>query len=111
MDAFLHTLVNTSAQLKDELPLTAGFILLLFGIQIVNWMLGYRLNFLGIRPRKIFGWIGIPFSPFLHGNFTHLILNSVPLFIFSNLILLNVAQTYYAVTIEIIILSGILIWL
>lgn len=111
MDNFLQVVAASAAQLKQDLPITVGFIAILFGIQLINWMLGYRLNFLGIWPRKIFGWIGIPFSPFLHGNFTHLILNSVPLFIFSNLIILGGPPVFYSVSAEIILLSGLLIWL
>ena len=111
MDNFLQALLQSTDQLKNDLPLTVGFILLLFAIQIINWVLGYRLNILGIWPRRKLGWIGIPFSPFLHGSFTHLIFNSLPLFIFSNLILLHGQTVFFTASIEIILISGFLIWL
>jgi len=110
MSSFLDTLTHTLNQLKTHLPLTVGFIGLLFAIQMVNFILRYRLNILGIWPRKTWGWIGIPFSPFLHGSFTHFIFNSLPLFIFSNLIVMQGEKTFLMVSIFIILLSGLLIW-
>ena len=111
MSSPLDKLANMLDQLKDHLPISAGFIILLFGIQIINWILHYHLNRLGISPRKLVGLIGIPCSPFLHGDFSHLIFNLLPLFIFSNLILLQGENTFFTVTTIIIFMSGLLIWL
>ena len=110
MADFFKSISDAVSQLNQYLPLSAGFIVALFIINIINWMVGYRLNILGIWPRKKWGWIGIPFSPFLHGNFGHLIVNAVPLFIFSNLILLQGLSVYLTVSVIIIILGGFFIW-
>ena len=110
MDDFFKSVSDAIAQLNQYLPLSAGFIVALFFINIINWMLGYRLNILGIWPRKKWGWIGIPFSPFLHCNFGHLIVNALPLFIFSNLILLQGLRVYLTVSVIIIVLGGFFIW-
>lgn len=106
----LNSLVDLANQAVANLPITLGFLGIIFGIQILNAMLGYRLNILGIWPRKMFGWMGIPFSPFLHGNFSHFFFNMLPLFIFSNLIVLQSLHTFYIVTAYIIGIAGILIW-
>lgn len=110
MDTFLQSLLNSLNQVKANLPLSIGFIVLLLVIHILNWALHYRLNILGIWPRKLLGLIGIPFSTFLHGDLTHLIFNAFPLFIFSNLILLQGQKTFLTVSIFIIVLSGLLTW-
>src|SRR3989338_3101262 len=110
MPSFFHVFFQGIQQVNENLPISVGFILLLFAIQIINVILRYRLNILGIWPRKTWGWIGIPFSPFLHGNFSHLLFNSLPLFIFANLILLQGAHVFFIVTTGIILLSGVLIW-
>lgn len=110
MDQFLQSISDAIERIHQYLPLTAGFIVILLIIQLINWILRYHLNILGIWPRKAFGWIGIPFSPFLHGSWGHVILNSVPLFIFSNLILLQGLKIYVTVSIIIILLGGLLIW-
>lgn len=108
---FLNTMMKATAQLKNHLPITIGFLVLLFVIQLLNWVVGYRLNWLGIWPRKMRGLIGIAFSPFLHGDFSHLIFNSLPLFIFSNFILLQGLPLYLFTSISIILISGMLVWL
>lgn len=79
-------------------------------IQIVNALLGYQLNILGLYPRKIRGLLGIFLSPFLHGSFSHLFFNSIPLFILLNFLF---AQQILCVlmTAKIIFLSGALLWL
>ena len=79
-------------------------------IQIINYLLGYRLNVFGIYPRTKRGLTGIIFSPFLHGDFNHLFFNSIPLFVLSCLILLNGKTAFYQTSLIIIILSGFLTW-
>lgn len=111
IDTFLETFSNAADQLTQYLPISLGFIALLFGIHILNTMMGHRLNFLGIWPRKKFGWIGIPFSPFLHGNLPHLMFNMIPLFVFSNFILLQGDRTFYIASVYMIVMSGVLTWL
>jgi len=79
---------------------------------MVNALTRYRLNVLGIYPRHMIGLIGIPCSSFLHGSFSHLMFNVFPLFILSNLILLQVSEsTYIHVSLFIIAVSGALLWL
>ena len=110
MDHFLQTLSTSLLSVKEKLPLTAGLIASLFLIHFLNWMVGHRLNIFGIWPRKKWGWIGIPFSPFLHGNLAHLIFNALPLFIFSNLILLQGSKVFFSVSVDIIAIAGVLTW-
>lgn len=111
LNAILKNFANAFNNLQQHLPISLGFIGLLLCIHIVNASLHYRLNILGIWPRKKWGWIGIPFSPFLHGNFTHLMFNTLPLFIFSNFILLQGLNIFLIVSAEIILLSGVLVFL
>lgn len=84
---------------------------ILWAIQVINFILGYRLNFLGIYPRNIFGLPGIICSPFLHGNFNHLFFNSIPLFVLINLVLFNGHAEFYYISIIIILISGSALWL
>lgn len=95
----------------NYLPLTLGIIAALWIIQLINMILGYRLNYLGIIPRHLFGLIGIPCSPFLHQNFVHVLFNSLPLFLLANLVLLDGYHEFIAVSIFIIVTGGLLVWL
>ena len=81
-------------------------------INIVNWLIGSRLNILGIYPRKSFGLIGIPFSPFLHQNFNHLFFNTIPLFILGLAIMSrNGAISFCIITAVIALIGGLGVWL
>ena len=60
-------------------------VLVLMGViwcvEAVNWMLGYRLNTFGIEPRSLGGLVGIVTAPLLHTGFGHAVSNSLPLLI------------------------------
>lgn len=104
----LQTVIAIS---QYNMPFTIGVIVVLWVIAILNWMLHYQLNLLGIRPRNAFGLIGIVCAPFLHGDFNHVFFNSVPLFVLMNLILIFGKPLFFAVTFIIVVVSGVLTWL
>lgn len=108
-----ETLANATQLLeamKNQVPLVLSFIGFLFAIHLINWMVGGRLNILGILPRHPFGLVGIVCSPFLHADFNHLFFNSIPLFILTNLVLLQGVNGFIWVTGSVIFLSGLLTW-
>lgn len=84
---------------------------LLWGIQLVNAALQYRLNVFGIYPRHPFGLIGIFTSPFLHGHMNHLFFNSIPLFLLLVLMLASGKAHFINVTLNIMVMSGLAVWL
>jgi membrane associated rhomboid family serine protease len=67
----------------------------------------------GNFPGKISGLKGILFSPFLHNtsDYSHIISNSVPLFVLSWLLLISYRNLFTRVIIFIWIFSGICLWL
>lgn len=99
------------AMSKANVPFLLSIIGCMWVLQLLNMILGYRLNVLGIYPRNPLGLVGIFCSPFLHGNFNHLFFNTIPLFIFANFMLLMGLQVFYCSSIVIIILSGLGVWL
>lgn len=111
MDYLLSQLFSSIDSIKlyffTALLLLMGF----WAIHIVNMLLGYRLNVFGIHPRHVLGLVGIPCFSFLHGNFSHLFLNSIPLLILMDFILIKGMQQFICITASIILLSGIAIWL
>jgi membrane associated rhomboid family serine protease len=80
-------------------------------IQFANAGVGYRFNLLGIHPRELFGLVGIPLSPFLHGNFNHLFFNTIPLFLLLNLMLAYGWHPFVVYTVNIGLFGGLLTWL
>lgn len=111
MNELANTLQTFTFTFRAYLALTLSIIAILWLVQCVNKLTGYRLNILGITPRTIFGVIGIPLSPFLHRDFTHLLFNSLPLFLLMNLVLLHGYSSFIATSIFITLFAGVLIWL
>ena len=62
-----------------------GIIILLFlwAIKFYEWNSGSSFANYGVFPRTVSGLKGIIASPFIHGDFKHLISNSIPLLILS----------------------------
>lgn len=84
---------------------------ILWLIHILNRILQYRLNALGIQPRTLNGLLGIVFAPLLHGDFNHLFFNTIPLCVLIDLVLPEGLVIFSYVSSSIILLSGSLIWL
>ena len=65
----------------------------------------------GSAPRSLFGLIGIPLAPFLHGGFGHLFANTIPFFILGWLVLLSGRETFFNASAIIIFVGGLGVWI
>lgn len=111
-------LAELSTEINDFLETSKQYfpqmLMVLAGLWVfnyANWLTGSKLNKFGIRPRRLKGLIGIPLAPFLHGNFNHLLFNSMPLFFLGLFIMSLNIQLFYFSTIVITLLSGLGVWL
>ncbi len=89
----------------------ALFVLILWLVKIVE--IGFEIENLykyGINPRNNEGLIGILFYPLIHGDFNHLINNSVPLLILGAGLFYFYKPIAYKIYFWIYIISGIWIW-
>jgi len=111
MDNIVSQLEQLATAVQANLTFTLTLIGILWGITLLNAMLGYALNVFGVYPRSIPGLLGIFTSPFIHGHFNHVFFNSIPLFVLSNFILLSGELYFITVSLIIIALSGSLLWL
>ena len=66
-NTFLHMVDATKANMLT----LATILFVMWGFFFITLLSGYRLLFLGIHPRKVFGLVGIIFSPFLPAGFNH----------------------------------------
>lgn len=81
-------------------------------LELIDFILpGQPLDEFGIRPRSLFGLIGIPLMPFLHGGFGHLISNTIPFLILGGIVLKAEKENFIIATTAIILLGGIGTWL
>ena len=104
INLFINGLVN-------NIHFSAAIFFLLFAIYVLNTLCGNIFFVLGIIPRKWYGLPGIIFSPFLHGGFTHLLFNSLPLVILINVLLMKGKLSFFLTTSEIMIIGGLLTWI
>jgi membrane associated rhomboid family serine protease len=84
---------------------------LMWGIEIIDWLIDHRLDRFGVRPRSVVGLRGIPLAPFLHGGFGHLAANTVPFVAMGVLVSLGGLARMATATAIIAVVSGLFMWL
>ncbi len=68
-------------RLLGSLTWPLAFVLLIWLVRLFEVISGYSLSPYGIYPRELHGLKGILLSPLLHGSFSHLLSNSLPLIV------------------------------
>lgn len=89
----------------------SGFLALLWVIQIADSLSHYSLLRWGIVPRRLDKLEDVLTAPFLHVSYTHLIDNSLPLLVLGFIAALRGIGRWLAVTLVIILVSGLGVWL
>lgn len=98
-------------QILSSIKYSFVFVLLLVGVYIVNLITIVDLSELyGLIPRNTTGLDGIFFSPFLHTSSSHLISNSIVLFVALVFLDLFYKRLRYRVLLFSVIFTGILVW-
>jgi len=87
------------------------FVMLMWFINIIQFILGIDLGSLGIHPRDTTSLIGILTSPLIHGNWEHLLSNSLPLLILGVLLFLLYDKIAIWVWLLNYVVTGTLVWL
>ncbi|MBF6168105.1 rhomboid family intramembrane serine protease [Streptomyces gardneri] len=87
------------------------FVAALYGLEGVDSVVGGRLDYAGIEPRRADGLSGILFAPLLHGGWGHLIGNTLPVLVLGFLVLLAGIGRGLAATAIIWLLAGLGVWL
>ena len=69
---------NTVIRTQKAVFYPLFLIAIMWVVQVFNaTIFNYSLNTYGVLPRTFEGLTGLIFSPFLHGNYNHIISNSV----------------------------------
>ena len=90
--------------------LTAGFVALLWGLEIFDAASGHPLDDYGIRPRSEEGLVGIAVAPLLHFGFAHLLGNTLPVLVLGFLTLATGIARGLLATAIIWIVGGLGVW-
>ncbi|KER03890.1 rhomboid family intramembrane serine protease [Photorhabdus temperata] len=97
--------------LKQHLRILIGLAVILIITQLLDTLTGSALSNFGIIPRYAQGLIGIPLSPFLHGNWENLFSNLPVLLVLSALLMTHSIRYYVQASLFIIFTEGTLVWL
>ncbi|MBL0340624.1 MAG: rhomboid family intramembrane serine protease [Bacteroidetes bacterium] len=96
--------------LKSFIP---GFILVsvLWGVKLLEMQSGFLLTEYGVFPRTVSGLKGVITSPFIHGDFKHLISNSLPMLVLVAGVVYFYKSLALRVFLGVYILGGFWLWL
>jgi membrane associated rhomboid family serine protease len=96
--------------IQQNVSIFGQIIVILWFINIINWLTGSKLNYFGVRPRKPIGLLGIFFGTFLHKNFNHLFFNTIPLVALGLFMLSFGLDIFFYSSILIMLIEGIIVW-
>jgi membrane associated rhomboid family serine protease len=88
-----------------------AFIALLWVAEILDTLLGNRLDGHGISPRDPYELPDIVAAPLLHAGFDHLAANTMPLLVLGFLAALRGLSKFFVVSAVIVAVSGLGVWL
>ena len=95
----------------QEFGVPVAFVAAMWAVEILDAVTPGDLESHGIRPRSDEGLFGIAFAPMLHGDWGHLIANSIPLVVLGLLLMLSGLRTFVTVTAIVWIVGGAAVWL
>ena len=101
---------NEVSRIKRSLLVAGLTIALLWGIHFVLYLLDINTAFFGVIPRNIGGLTGIFTAPFVHGDLSHLMSNSGPLFVLMAAMLIFYPKSGVRATFFIYLMTGIWVW-
>lgn len=87
------------------------FLVVIWFVFYVENAFNLHLNTHGILPRTFSGLQGVVFSPFLHGDLSHIANNSLPLFILTTALIYFYREVSLKVLVYGIFFSGIITWI
>lgn len=97
-------------RIKEELQGVGIFVGIIWLVFLVDSILEVELRNWGVEPRSLWGLTGIFTMPFLHGNWQHLVGNTVPLVVL--LCLLAGSRTNsFGIVASLTLIGGALLWL
>jgi len=89
-------------------------LLLVFFIWLIFWIedtFHFNFNHFGIYPHQISGLKGILFAPFIHADFSHILHNSLPLFILTAFLFYHYRRIAWKILLFGLLLTGLGTWI
>jgi membrane associated rhomboid family serine protease len=86
-------------------------VVLMWAVKIVEAVGGYDFSFLGIYPLRWQNLYGILTTPFVHGDFKHLLANTVPIFVLGSALFYFYKDIAWRILILTWLFTGIWVWI
>lgn len=97
-------------RLQRGLLLSAGLLLLMWWIAMLQQLFGWDLHALALRPGEWNGLLGVLTAPLLHGSLGHLVANSLPLLLLGTLSYVALPRASGRAWVLIWLLAGVGTW-
>ena len=94
----------------NVISIPVGMIAIIWLIYFIEINFGLNFNKFGIYPKSVLGLRGVLFSPFIHGDSSHLVNNSVPLMVMLGCLYYFYQKIANKVLIIGALLTGVLTW-
>jgi membrane associated rhomboid family serine protease len=108
----MSTRTNTGKEITTQAKILGGFVGTFWIVEIIDrFVFRGALDRFGIQPHSFVGLRGILFAPFLHGDFPHLIGNTIPFIVLGWLVMLQETSDFFIVTLITMLFGGIGVWL
>jgi membrane associated rhomboid family serine protease len=89
----------------------AGLVVVLWALEIIDYVLLHVLDNLALVPRSTQGVFAILVAPLLHFGFDHLLSNTLPLFLLGFVIALSGIRRLLGVSLVVTLVGGVGVWL
>lgn len=97
--------------LRTQAVILFGFIAVIWLLEGIDYLLGGRMDVLGIVPREPSRLWAIVLAPLLHVGFAHVAANTLPYLILGWFVLLRSVRVFLIVTVVTVLVSGLGTWL
>jgi membrane associated rhomboid family serine protease len=107
----VSTAVAPATSTRRVWPPVVALVAIMWAAELVDAVLPYDADRLGIESRSISGLLGIPLAPFLHGGFGHLMANTLPFVVLGLLVSWRAGSAFWPVVMTVVVGSGLGVWL
>lgn len=102
--------ISVVRALRTHAVILGATVGLIWAVFVVDAVLGGALLRYGVQPRTIDGLSGILVAPFLHGDFSHLAANTIPLLVLGWLVMLRDPRHFILVALTATVTAGLAAW-
>lgn len=104
-------MANTNTSLKNSILTATAFVTLIWWLKMCEIMFDWDFHGLGVYPKNPSGLIGIITGPLIHGSWSHVIGNTLPLLLLGSILLYGYPKSRWWTLSIIWLISGLGVWL